>query len=296
MISHLITGGCSFSSGKDIDGWTACLTRKMLESNPNLTYEHTGYYSQGQELIQKKIMLASIEAMSNGIKPEEILVTVMWSGTFRKAWYIDNPDIINRMVKGWPKFHGGMCSQFLDLKNNGNNTPDYFQTANGTKFNYNPNGGWYFTVDGSDCQLEFVQDYYLLDKHPSGVGKVHSSLENIIMLQNFCKLHGIKLVQQFFMDFAYQDIEDNKNHQLINYLYKQLDLDSLITIGMFEHLHSYIGIERKKARYLSHDDRKKLNANNDYFHEDGFHPGEVGSNIWCNDMLFPFLKNKGIIS
>jgi hypothetical protein len=97
------------------------------------------------------------------------------------------------------------------------------------------------------------------------------------------------------MDFVYQDIEDNKDHQIINYLYKQLDFDSLIPAGMFEHLHSYIGVSREQAIYVSHDDRKKLNGTNDYFHPDGFHPGEAGSKIWCNDILFPFLINKGII-
>ena len=41
----------------------------------------------------------------------------MWSGTFRKAWYIDNPFVMNEMIKEWSKFVGGMSSQFLDLKN-----------------------------------------------------------------------------------------------------------------------------------------------------------------------------------
>lgn len=296
MIKHLITGGCSFSAGKQFDGWTSELTKKMLSSNDSLTYEHTGYYSQGQDLIQKKITLAVSEALDNNISPEEILVVVMWSGTSRKAWYIDNEEIIQRMTVGWKKFFGGMSSQFLDLKNVSTTTEKHwFETSNGSKFDYNPKGGWYFTVDGSDCPLEFVREYYMLDKHTHGVGKVHSSLENIIMLQNFCRLHKVKLINQFFMDSVYQDIETHKNHQIINYLYKQLDLDSMITLGMFEHLHSYIGVDRKDALRLSHADRKRLNGNSDYFHEDGFHPGKIGSKIWCNDVLFPFLVQKDIL-
>ena len=85
--------------------------------NPEYTYENTGYLSNGQELIQKKVTLAISEALEKGIDPEEILVVVMWSGTFRKAWYIDNPDIMRKMIKEWSTFVGGMSSQFTDLKN-----------------------------------------------------------------------------------------------------------------------------------------------------------------------------------
>ena len=97
MIKHLITGGCSFSV--DSTGWIKYATEYLTSINPELTYSHTGYYSQGQELIQKKVMLSIMEALESGINPEEILVLVMWSGTHRKCWYIDNPDIINQVVK-----------------------------------------------------------------------------------------------------------------------------------------------------------------------------------------------------
>jgi hypothetical protein len=296
MIKHLITGGCSFSFGKDISGWTANLTNLLKEKNINLTYEHTGYLSQGQELIQKKVMLAIIDALDNGFNPDEILVVVMWSGTSRKAWYIDNPNIIQKMKVGWKKFQGGMSSQFLDLKNNNTSKePNFFETFNGTKFDYNPYGGWYFTVDGSDCTLDFVKDYYMIDANTNGVGKVHLSLENIVTLQNFCKLHKVKIVHQFFMDNVFKSIEDNKNHQIINYLYRQLDFNLLIKDGMFEHIHSYLNVEREKSIFISHDERKLLDAGRNYFDSDGFHPGEYGAKLYCENVLFPFLTNKKLI-
>jgi len=292
MLKHLITGGCSFSHYSDEDSWITNLTNWLKIYNPNLTYEHTGYRSQGQEMIQKKVTLAITDALQSGIKEDEIIVVVMWSGTYRKAWYIDNKDIIKEMVKGWPNFQGGMTSQFLDLKNNQVKYPNYFKTKSGDFFDYNPEGGWYFTVDGSDCKLDFVQQYYLLDGYYGGVGKTHSSLENIIMLQNFCKLHNIKFFQQFFMDFVYQDIEQNKNHQIINYLYKQLDFNNIITEGMFEYIHTLLGIPRHEVKNITYEERKKLNEGKLYFSNDGFHPGKLGVSNWCDNILFPFLKNK----
>lgn len=291
MIKYLITGGCSFSTYTDKDNWTGHLERELQNIYPILTANHTGYNSQGQELIQKKVTLAILEALDNGYTPDEILVTVMWSGTYRKAWYIDNKKVIERMVEMWPTFKGGMCSQFLDLKNEGPKIPTYFKTAYGNDFLYNPEGGWYYTVNGSDCKMEFVQQHYELDGWMNGgVGKVHISLENIVMLQNFCRLYNIKLVNQFFMDHVYQDFVDNKDHQIIQYLFRQLD-KNMITDGMFEYLHKYLLIERHEAGQLTHEQRRKLDDGRNIFNKDGFHPGSMGSKLWCDNVLVPFIKN-----
>ena len=57
MIKHLITGGCSFSHFQcPSDNWLEPLVDWLKEKNPELTYEHTGYLSNGQELIQKKVI------------------------------------------------------------------------------------------------------------------------------------------------------------------------------------------------------------------------------------------------
>jgi len=292
MIKHLITGGCSFSHYNDPNSWVHPLVDFLKNKNPNLTHKHTGYLSQGQELIQKKVMRATLHAIENGIKPEEILVVVMWSGSYRKAWYIDNEKIIREMAKGWAKFEGGMCSQFLDLDDNVGQNINKFYTFNGTEFSYNADGGWYFTVNGSDCQLPFVQQHYLLDGFLDGVGKTHNSLENIIMLQNYLKLNGVKFIQQFFMDFILEDIEKHKNHQIIEYLYKQLDKENIIKIGKYEFLHGLLGIKKEDVMETTHDTRKKLDKETKYFAADGFHPGINGTIEWCNSVLFPFLEKK----
>ncbi len=297
MIKHLITGGCSFShSHVPHESWIGFLENHIKELNPNATHEHTGFLSQGQELIQKKCILASLEAMERGIAPSDILVVVMWSGTYRKAWYIENQHILSLMRKHWKNFEGGMCGQLLDLKNNMTQEKVQFETKNGSEFYHSKNGGWYFTVNGSDSQMEFVQQHYLLDGDMcNGVGKVHTSIENMIMLQNFCKLHGIKFVHQFFMDTSYTDIERNKEHQIINYLYKQLDFEHMIKDGMFEYVHTLINLPKEGCTNISHADRIKLDEPYGYFSKDGFHPSQKAAEKWTNDILIPFLKNKKII-
>lgn len=292
MIKHLITGGCSFSCRPDCDtGWHEQLENYLLSRNSQLTSNHTGFGSQGQELIQKKTMLAVMEALNSGLQPDEILVVVMWSGTYRKAWYVDNPATIGEVVKGMPNFQGGMTPIFLDLKNKNAENPAYFKTASGSEFPYNPNGGWLFTVNGSEYRhMDFIQQHYMLDKEFDGIGKVHTSLENIIMLQNFCKLHKVKLINQFFMDFVWEDIYKHRNDLNINYLYKQLDCENMITEGMFETLHELLNIPRDKVKDITHAERLKLDGDKRYFSRDGFHPGPEGSKYWCEKILFPFLE------
>ena len=61
MIKHLITGGCSFShSGTPEETWVGSIMDWLRDINPEYTYENTGYLSNGQELIQKKVTLAKI--------------------------------------------------------------------------------------------------------------------------------------------------------------------------------------------------------------------------------------------
>ena len=293
MIRYLVTGGCSFSYRKS-DTWIGDLEDYLKIKNPNLTSIHTGYVSQGQELIQKKVTLNLMDLLDAGINPTEILVVVMWSGTARKAWYIDNPDIIQDMVSHWGNFFGGMTSELLDLRDNIANKGQ-FQSGYKDKFDYDCDGGWYFTVTGSDCPIEFVKQHYMMDKQTPGLGKVHTSLENIVMLQNFCKLHNIPLVHQFFMDAVFEDIEQYKDNQIIQYLYKQLDHSSLIKTGMFEYIHLMMGVTKSEVFDVTHESRLVLDAGRGYFNKDGFHPGDLGKKVWCENILFPFLNNNGYI-
>ena len=288
MIKHLITGGCSFShsppGGSLISVWPDYITSYLKNKSLNLTYNHTGHPSQGQELIQKKTMLAIMESLDLGINPKDIQVIVMQSGTHRKTWWIDNKDIVDDIVKAKYNRINGRASEFLSLKNN---YPfediAYFKTTNGNSFKYNPNGGWYFTVDGSESNMEFIKQYYMLDKSPNGIGKTTVSLENIIMLQNFCKLYNIKLIQQFFMNTVLEDIEQHKDHLNINYLYKQLDFKNMIKDGMFDYLKKFLPIT---------DDSLALDNGKGYFLDDGLHPGKLGVEMWCDNVLIPFLESK----
>lgn len=236
---------------------------------------NTGFPSHGQQLIQKR---ASLEIMSALQKyaPSEILVYVMWSGTDRTAWYIDNPDVMKEILSKWKKDYksGGWSRQFFNLSHSNVSDTDLKDAviANGNVIKIRHEGGWYFT-QGTDGEcIDTIREFYMFNKDVPGIGLVHESIENMVMLENLCKANGIKLVHQYFMDHVYQDIEQYKTHPDIEYLYKQLNNAIIVKPGIYEYL--------KKFKIRS------------YFIEDNTHPSIDGYARWCDDILYPITDEK----
>ena len=285
MIRLVITGGCSFSDQFTADTWAQLLELKVQSKYPYVKFRHTGFASQGQELIQKKISIALIEELKD-YKPEEILVLPMWSGTERKAFWIDNPQVINDIITVYIKGHGRYILQFSDLYSNID--VDKLKLAKNTK--YNPEGGWYisnYQIYDSAISKEFF------NLHNTLIGFVTISLENIIFLQNLCKLKGVNILQSFFRSYVYDDIIQNKDHLNLNYLFSMLDHDTIIsTTGIYEHLRPVKTIPNKKNdkffRPISENDL----STQQYFKDDNSHPNALGHNKWLDEVLIPKLKEK----
>jgi hypothetical protein len=278
-IKHIITSGCSFSDKYTDWTWPHLLEKQVLEIDPNVTFDHRGMGHQGQELIQKKVNNAIIDAFEKGLSSEEIAVVVMWSGNDRKTWYITNKDYINDIKDHWG--HSGGDSwhvQFCNLKNNKDDVEVLeFNNKHGHYVvQYNPNGGWYHSA-WNHREPKFINDYIMLtepvtdrhyDKH--NINSLHLALENMVMLQNMCKLHGITFFQQYYMKHTYEDIDSFKDHDIINYLYKQLDNDTKV----FPAIHEYV---------------KPLGLTES---EEDVHPNAEGHQVYFNDILLPFLEKK----
>jgi hypothetical protein len=267
MIKKIITCGCSFSDYKTDFTWPHILEKRLGDS---IEYEHLGLSSQGNELIQKKLSLAAVESLEK-YKPEEILVIPMWSGTERKSFYINNPGEIQTIVDTWRPRNCWWDTQFADLKNR-LSSPKQLRTSNGWYADYNTDGGWYicsFSIDDDSISSAFFR--LTLDK----LNGVHESIQNIIMLQNICKINGINLVHQFYMNYVLNDIEEYKDHQMVGYLYKQLD-KSLITdpVAIYEYL------QGDTSFFVSPTDT---------------HPNEVGHTKWVDQVLLPTLQKRNLL-
>lgn len=274
-IKKVITGGCSFSvySYPDLFNWVDILQNSL----PNIRFKHTGLSAQGQELIQKKISLALIEELEYS-KPEEIVVLVMWSGNERTAFYSDNKFFISDLVKNWEnnkKYK--KVNQLLDLKNEiPFNEKKKIADENGIGFYYNANNGWYsFNPVHDYDECNFIKEYNNISS--TNLASIVRSLENIIFLQNLCKMKNVKIYQMFYMNNVFNDFLQHKNNINLNYLYKQLDHDTIIsTVGLLDYL-------------------KNEPDNYKYFQVDNVHPNGLGSEKFTNEVIFPFLQSRNII-
>jgi hypothetical protein len=271
----IITCGCSFSDPATPFSWPNQLEKHIERLDPTVKFEHRGLSSQGQELIQKKTLHAIHEALEQGYRPEDIAVFVMWSSNDRKSFYVDNSEYIDELVTNWKGSQQGWQLQLGDLKNQA----PYLETVSSkASFNntiqYNKQGGWFITSVHVPDTLRFVRDYFMMASGTPSAAAVHDSLENMIMLQHTCKILGIKLYQQYFMDITFNDFEQVKDHQIVKYLLNQLDTST------------FISPEKSIHGYLLPNPECFKNMNNP-------HPNGLGHRRWLTEVMLPHLVDDG---
>lgn len=295
-IKKIITGGCSFSDKWTYQAWPYRLEEELKKDYPELSFTHTGMGSQGQELIQKKCSLAVIEELEK-YEPEELAVIVMWSGTERKTFYVDDTDYIKDIVNQWSERSLSWGNQFSDLRSDISRHKKKTSIVSDIKTtSYNPEGGWYI------CNY-LMPDSKLTDEYfrtmSTPIGAVTISLENMVMLQNLCKLKGVKMYHMFYRNYVYNDIEKYKDHLNLNYLYKQLDSDTIISkIGISEYLrpideNDHIQFPFGNVFQYVYKFGKRTDDSLKYFEDDHQHPNHLGHTKWTNEVMIPVLKNKG---
>jgi len=246
-----IIGGCSFT---EEGGWADCLRDYSRQFNKNIEFVNTAIGAQGNDLIQKKCFLELVESLER-YAPDEIAVFVMWSGTERKAYYIDNPQIINKDDKSILKDQ----HRFLNLKNQVNEQAGWLLT--------NTLGLNEGVVHRTNVTLANSDKYF-----------VHNTLENMILLQSICKLHNVKLYQNFYMSYVYSLIETVKNDDMVRYLHKHLDYSTFI--------------DNKNIIY----EFLKTQNNDEAFLRKDNHPTKEGYDFYWEQILLPKLTNDGFFN
>lgn len=272
---RVITSGCSFSDSYCNWTWPHILERHVLKIDSSVTFDHRGLGHQGQELIQKKAIYSAIKALDEGYRPDEIAIVVMWSGHDRKSWYITNPDLINTIVSSWDTRGAAWHIQFSNIE--GDHSKVVVKELSNvskipTMVKYIKEGGWYHS-SWNPQEPEFIKEYFTFDQtidSCASLSVLHNSLENMIMLQNFCRAYGITLYQQYYMDQVIHQLEKFKDDKLLSYLYKQLD-NNCIKVGCYE----FVG-------------KVGLGV--------GVHPTAEGHQYWFDKMLHPFLDKKGFFN
>lgn len=276
---RIITCGCSFSEPKTPYTWSRLLEKRLHKKNPNLSFDHRGLASQGNELIQKKVIHAINKALKEGYKAEDINVFVMWSGHERRAWYIDNTDVIEMILDHWRKQSTvAFQLQFGDLENSADCPAQLGEDSNPQKHYvpYNKYGGWYINSPAFN-ELPFFKEYFMLSTHMASIILL---LENIVMLQSFCQARNIKLYEQFYMDYVYDEIKKNKDHKEVKHFFELINWNNFINL---KSIHGYL---KEKAVTEGQYFKSKLDN----------HPNFDGHLIWTDEVIIPYLEKNNFFS
>lgn len=192
----LITSGCSFTYVNDAcSSWPLHLSQSL-----DIPLLNTAMGSQGNGMIARKAIWAIHEQLKT-TPADQLLVGVMWSGPSRSEQYI------NRKIK---------------LKQNIDNW-----LQNPSNFVENDPGSW--VIYNSYWKMPFAQIYYryLYDEMYAQI----QTLENIIRVQNYLKLHNIK----YFMSTYTSEVFAVKDNPNLDHLYEQIDYDKFLPVdGCYE--------------------------------------------------------------
>lgn len=238
----LISAGCSFSQVPG-NNWPL-----YLRDSLGIQAFFDGAGSAGNDIISKRVIFRVNQCLNvKKIKADDLLVGVMWSGVSRKSIYLtQEPEKYYKrgtnMQKDW--FYSNPCS------------------VGGDHNNYLTHPGW----DDKFSQT-FYRNYY------DDVGMYIETIENILRIQWFLKLHKIKY---FFTSYNRDGIDGESyvqynDHADIKYLRDQIDYNNFLPIQDMYHWGIQEGLKF------------------DHTH----HPTPIMSKVFVDKVILPHLKSKG---
>jgi len=237
-VTILVTSGCSFSECTSpwVDTWPEHLENAIT---PTQTF-HEGLSSQGNGMISREIIYRVSQLLHSS---DKLLVGIMWSGPDRHELLLTK-------------------QQFISSTTNPPLNP-----YNWIKDSY---ADWLILHHSS--HTDHSKDYYtkIYNRWYSQV----LTIEHILRVQWFLKLHNIKYFMTTFTDQVLQKTICNEPN--IKYLYEQIDFDQFLPVsGEYEWCRDHSGLE-----FPIKGDR---------------HPGSAQHKLFTEQVVLPFLKEKEYI-
>ena len=268
MYKALVTSGCSFSLYDPSDeghpyGWPYFLQQKLLSDGTlpeDFSSFHRGLGGNGNLLIARNTMEALNRLLKKGIKGEEILCIVEWSGINRHQFFIDSSDEDNLWLSG---------SLTQDRKK------ETFQYDVGIRFEdgkykdlaKQKRNGYHLVNQPSDWIEEVSFDAHPIDRSyyryfQSHINDVIESLWNWTTLQNYCEVNNIKPYYTFMFEHDKELLLDDEMGDPWAWKYLR---DNIITDNVLTSI----------TKYLEENSRKNL------FMPDG-HPNKRGHKVFSD--------------
>jgi len=198
----LIAGGCSFTQVPNNNkNWPIFLRDKL-----KMQAYFLGAGSAGNDLISKRVIHRVIQCLKiQKYKPEDLLVGIMWSGVDRGGYYLSNPPLnYFKIDTGGEYFYGNPNSISSELK-------------------------YYIVKPGWEDELSNVYYKHFYDE----IGNLIDTLEHVLRVQWFLKLHNIKYFFTNYHDldaFSGEFFHEHLKHPEVSYLYEQIDFDNFLPV------------------------------------------------------------------
>lgn len=227
MKKYLVTSGCSFTDNIDLR-WAHYLGQSL-----GLELYNRGQGSAGNDWISKTAIHQIHTMLRNGVKAEEILCVVMWSGIDRKATFISEKETSNfSSLINKNQFHFNPVSIIGGTPN----TPGPLATKEG------------YLLGSAQCGFgnpnirQFKQDLILNFCNDESLAI--ESYEHFLRLQWFCNNYNIDLVNLTFMNIMHYPHYREKQktwEKYINivHLHEMIDFSKWIFYGDYDGLYEY---------------------------------------------------------
>jgi hypothetical protein len=131
--------------------------------------------------------------------------------------------------------------------------------------------GWVH-CHGSTAGKNPVSDHYYSYIHSLELG-LHTTLENMLLLDLLVRQTGIFCCSMMIMDSVYDLIVQHSQHDLCEHLHSAIDWTKVDLQGEYDYLRSQPSPDQ-------------------YFRSDGWHPNRQGHSLWFQQRLVPRLTGK----
>lgn len=270
MYKALVTSGCSFSLW-DSPGWNRYLQQQLLFDgllSKDFDALHRGLGGNGNMLIARSAIEALSRLLDKGVKGEDILCIVQWSGISRHQVFIDRE---STEINEWLSYRDDIYQydigprDFNPIKfEDGKEIPKPDNREE--LLNKKRNG--YYLIHRSEGVFEDNSDYLdkIYYKYISNTpNDVTESLWNWTTLQNYCEVNNIKPYYTFMFEHDKELLLDDDLGDTWAWKYLR---DNIITDNVLTSI----------TKYLEENSRKNL------FMPDG-HPNKRGHKVFNNYLI-----------
>ena len=290
MVMNLVTGGCSFTAYEGC--WPHWLKNELirLPNGKNVNLINTARGGTGNEIISRKVIYEVNKLILADVDPQDIFVSIMWSGANRMYMYTDNYSVLRDVFETDKPL---MKTSFKQLKFGEIDTkppkPEQWPRADvkGRYFHATPSSG----DPENRLYNSFAEKWYKWFHNDTMA--IARTYENVLRVQWYLQNLNINYIMQSYTpwwDCGYYDSRTDKKrivkglqHVQLEYLMNMIDWSKFTDTSCQKWVK-----DNSKLEWTAYDEIRG------FAREPGDgHPTSQQQEEYTSQYLWPLLKEKG---